>query len=533
MPVENRQPMTVSEKGFRHEFARLSEKYNEAPALLDAKSGTVWTYADLASLTDRAAAYLAANGASKGKTVVTLLPNSVDTLVLFLGALRVGANFAPLSPQARAREIRNWIELVDPVLCLHTPSTHDVVASAGAPPSLRELTIETGGRLEWLGTQSEGATPAAPRDPSRLYIYTSGTTGEPKALVFDCDRLWAAACAFAMHHDILDSDCRFFSILPMSYLGGLFNLGMIPLSLGGSVVIAEAFSGRSYLHFWRNVERFKINVLWLAPTIVRGLLRLAGRGASPDAGQRKKIRLCFLGMAPADLLLKKQFEDTFEIPLLENFALSETIFITSETLQSRTRRSNGSVGEVLPFVQLRCASNDSEHEDPPPGEIEVKTPYMFLGYLKGDGRIECPKTEDGYFATGDLGRLTREGTLHYEGRTRDIVKKGGYMIVLREIEVLAEQHPLIEEASAVPIAHDFFGEDYVLAVRVRSTVDGLDPITELRTWLRSELAQFKWPGDIVECAEFPQTGTGKIKKQDLAERIQKERLARTASEVQS
>ena len=128
--------MTVSEKGFRHEFARLSEKYNEAPALLDAKSGTVWTYADLASLTDRAAAYLAANGASKGKTVVTLLPNSVDTLVLFLGALRVGANFAPLSPQARPREIRNWIELVDPVLCLHTPSTHDVVASAGAPPSL-------------------------------------------------------------------------------------------------------------------------------------------------------------------------------------------------------------------------------------------------------------------------------------------------------------------------------------------------------------------------------------------------------------
>jgi len=525
--------MTESEKGFRHEFARLSEKYSEAPALLDAGSGAVWTYADLASLIDRAAAFLAANGASEGKTVVTLLPNSVDTLVLFLAALQVGAGFAPLSPQAKAREVRNWIKLVDPVLCLHAPSTNDVVASAGSPPSLRKLTIETGGRLEWLGTQSGGATSAAPRDPSRLFLYTSGTTGEPKALVFDCDRLWAAACAFATHHDILDSDCRFFNILPMSYLGGLFNLGMIPLSLGGSIVIAEAFSGRSYLNFWRNVERFKINVLWLVPTIVRGLLRLSGRGASPGAGQREKIRLCFLGTAPADLRLKKQFEETFEIPLLENFALSETTFITSETLDSRTRRSDGSVGEVLPFVQLRCASKHSDHEDHPPGEIEVKTPYMFLGYLKGDGRIECPKTEDGYFSTGDLGRLTQEGTLLYEGRTRDIIKKGGHMIVLREIEVLAEQHPLIEEASAVPIAHDFFGEDYVLAVRVRSTVDGLDPLTELRTWLRSESEQFKWPGDIVECAEFPRTGSGKIRKRDLAEEIQKRRRVHAATGVQS
>jgi acyl-coenzyme A synthetase/AMP-(fatty) acid ligase len=525
--------MTVSEKGFRYEFARLSEKYAEAPALLDAGSGAVWTYADLASLTERAGAFLAANGAGKGKTVVTLLPNSVDMLILFLGALRVGANFAPLSSQAKAREARNWIKLVDPVLCLHTPSTHAVVASAGAPPNLRKLTIETGGRLEWLGTQSEGTILAAPRDPSRLYLYTSGTTGDPKALVFDCDRLWAAACAFAMHHDILDSDCRFFNILSMSYLGGLFNLGMIPLSLGGSVVIAEAFSGRSYLNFWRDVERFQIDVLWLVPTILRGLLRLSGRGASPGAGQREKIRICFLGTAPADLLLKKQFEEAFEIPLLENFGLSETNFITSETVQSRTRRSNGSVGEVLPFVQFRCTSNHSDRGGHLPGEIEVKTPYMFLGYLKGDGRIECPKTEDGYFATGDLGRLTRDGTLLYEGRTRDIVKKGGYMIVLREIEVLAEQHPLIEEASAVPISHDFFGEDYVLAVRTRSTVDSVDPLSELQVWLRSELAKFKWPGRILERAEFPRTSSGKVKKRRLAEEIEKERLTRANSGIQS
>jgi acyl-CoA synthetase (AMP-forming)/AMP-acid ligase II len=120
--------MTVSEQGFRRGFERLVEERAEAPALIDARSGAIWTYADLSSLTDRAAAFLAAKGAGEGRTVVTLLPNSVDTLVLFLGALRAGVHVAPLSPEAKARDVRNWFELIDPALCVHTTSTRDLVA---------------------------------------------------------------------------------------------------------------------------------------------------------------------------------------------------------------------------------------------------------------------------------------------------------------------------------------------------------------------------------------------------------------------
>jgi acyl-coenzyme A synthetase/AMP-(fatty) acid ligase len=129
--------------------------------------------------------------------------------------------------------------------------------------------------------------------------------------------------------------------------------------------------------------------------------------------------------------------------------------------------------------------------------------------------------------------VNEHGALLYEGRTRDIVKKGGHMVVLREIEVLAEKHPLVEEASAVPIIHDLIGEDYVLAVRVRSQDDGGDPLAALRTWLKSELVQFKLPGGIVERTEFPRTVSGKIAKHLLAEEIEKERLARASAEVPS
>jgi acyl-CoA synthetase (AMP-forming)/AMP-acid ligase II len=146
--------MMVSEPGFHCEFSRLIVERAEAPALIDARSGTIWTYSDLASLTDRAAAFLAAHDAGEGKTVTTLLPNSVDTLVLFLGALRAGVHVAPLSPQAKARDIRNWLELVDPALCVYTASEQSVVDEAGVLSKSQRAVIDTSGQLDWLGPAS-------------------------------------------------------------------------------------------------------------------------------------------------------------------------------------------------------------------------------------------------------------------------------------------------------------------------------------------------------------------------------------------
>ena len=113
--------------------------------------------------------------------------------------------------------------------------------------------------LAWLPATAN--KPARPARSGRLLLKTSGTTGEPKAMVFDINRLWSSGCAFLRHHDFIDADARFLNNLPMSYLGGLFNLGLIPLAVGGSFVVAQPFSGTSFLSFWQNVEHFGINVL--------------------------------------------------------------------------------------------------------------------------------------------------------------------------------------------------------------------------------------------------------------------------------
>jgi acyl-CoA synthetase (AMP-forming)/AMP-acid ligase II len=501
------------------DLKRLFQTQPKAPALIDAHNGASLSYADLDQLTARAAAFLEEHGASPERPVVAVLPNALDTLVLFLGALRAGIDFAPLTPQTSPRDLSGWLDLVKPALCVYSLSSSDVVEASVSDVS--RISIVPSGSFRWLESTPQADLPGSER-ASRLLLHTSGTTGEPKVLVFDCDRLWSSGRAFAQHHDFLSSNCRFFNILPMSYLGGLYNLCLLPLSLGASVAVGDTFSGKSFISFWADLERLEVNVLWLVPTIIRGLLTLAKRTKSRGTDLvRNEIRACFAGTASIDLTTKQEFEEEFGIPVLENYALSETTFITSETLGSRYRRKECSVGEVLPYVAVRTASTPGDKDGEKVREIEVRTPYLFLGYLRSDGNVELPETPDGYFRTGDLGNLVGEGTLLYHGRTRDIIKKGGYLIVLREVEVLAEQHPLVEEAVAVPVEHDFYGEDYVLALRLHADADPEEALSEIRIWVNANMAQYKWPGKIVARDEIPRTDSGKVRKRLLSEELSK------------
>ncbi|MCW5679421.1 MAG: long-chain fatty acid--CoA ligase [Xanthobacteraceae bacterium] len=377
---------------------------------------------------------------------------------------------------------------------------------------MKSVGDQNGRDFNWLPPAREGNRKA--HAAGRLYLTTSGSTGEPKAMVFSIDTLWRSAKAFLAAHPTASNDSRFYNFLPMSYLGGLFNLGLIPIASKGSVVVAESFSGRSFLDFWQNVERFEVNVLWLVPTIARGLLTLAERtGRHQLASINGAVKFGFIGTAPIDLETKNRFESTFGIPILENFALSETTFISSETLTNKDSRVAGSVGQRLPYVDIDfrpIAKADEDSEDFKSSEILVRTPFFFLGYLKHDGSIESPLDANGFMATGDVGHLDDEGRLIIEGRYRDIIKKGGYFIALLEIENLAKTNPSVEEVAAVKVSHNFYGEDSVLLVRFKpnSTIN----IDQFGQWLRQNLVKYKWPERILAVDEFPRTQSGKIRK---------------------
>lgn len=507
--------MTNLMRNFHDDFRQTVREHGQRPALIDARQDRTIDYAALLVLIERYGALFQRTALRPGARVLAMVPNSLEALTGFLATAFHGYGYAPLSPDASLREVTAWVDLVRPELALLPLSVSREIEALVTDRGIPVQHVPADGAFDWLPAREDARRQST--EPT-LLLTTSGSTGAPRAMVMSVDRLWSSGRAFCGMHRFVDENARFLNILPMSYLGGLFNLGLIPLTSGGSVVITEAFSGKSFFDFWQTVERFGINVLWLVPAIIRGLLKVAERTRRHEiGGAAQGIRACFVGTAPIDLKTKQAFETTFGIPALENFALSETTFFTSETLDTRTRRSEGSVGEVLPYVSVDILPLEAADEHGrQPTEIRVKSPFLFKGYLQADGTVDLPLDGDGYLRTGDLGHLERGDVLVIDGRRRDIVKKGGHFVPLRAIEVLAEQYPDVAEAAAVGVPHDFYGESLVLYLRLNGAVDGQWVTRVFSPWLHGNLVKHMWPERVLVVDDFPRTASGKVRKHLLA-----------------
>lgn len=511
--------MSSSIRSFSSDFEKLVEKQPNATAiiLMNELSPVELSYLDLYRLIQRTVSfYQHERGLKKGDAVVALLPNSLEMVVTFLASVVAGLRFAPLSCIATPHEIERWIKLVKPAFTFGTDLLSDSSQNAVISGGSELIALKPDGLFEWLGEhESDRVTESG---GAELLISTSGSTGEPKALVINADRLWSSGIAFANVHGLGERNLRLWNFLPMSYLGGLYNLAMIPLATGGSVVLDSPFNGSTFLNFWQTVDRYAINTLWLVPTIVNGLLTMARR--QPKDFLEKicsKVNFAFLGTAPISLETKERFESVFGIPLLENFALSETTFISSEQLNVPNTRKEGTTGFKLPYVDIDLIFTEqpetiSQLESF--GEIRVKSPYLFTGYLQPDGTIHPARDSEGYFRTGDLGAFTPDGQLMITGRVRDILKKGGYMVSLREIENAAVQFDGVAEAAAVKISHHFYGESYNLYIvpEKAASFDQQHLLDQFIPYLHNQLVQYKWPEKISVLAALPKTSSGKVQK---------------------
>lgn len=487
---------------FITDFMLLVDKQPDKIAILDA-GGRSLNYRKLASYIENAQALLSERGAKSGDTIVALLPNAIETLIMFLACLRGGYNYAPLPCTSTLAEVLQWKELTQSHMCLTANPINNSVQEQLIDMEWNTLVISIGSGFDWLG-----AGTATPCGGGRVLVASSGSTGDPKAIVLDGDRLWSAGCAFLRYHQIDSTEIRFWNYLPMYYLGGLFNLGLIPLAAGGSIFIDEAFNGKTFLSFWSIVERFKINSLWLVPSILRGLLTLSERVGQTMS--RTCVERCYLGTAPASLVEKKKFSQVFGIEPLENYGLSETTFISSESSLALALRRQGGVGSVMPDVEVKLSEVDSDGVML--SEILVRTPFMMLGYLDKQGSLEIPVDEDGFLRSGDYGHI-EDGQLVITGRRRDIIKKGGILIPLREIELVAESIDGILEASAVKREHSFYGESYELYIRVKQQiVDEKTFVGYFTIQLHEKLTHHKWPDRIHIIADFPRTSSGKVQK---------------------
>lgn len=495
-------------RSFNADFDAIVSGYGERPALIAAGGNEkVLTYAELDAISDRYLAWMSDLGVRPGECVGAVLPNSLEMLTLFVACLRGGIGFAPLACDTAPAETQRWSDLVKPRCCFFSPLLDGKIRAALEATGRPCYPIETNGLFVHLPAM---CAPQQHQAGARLYLFSSGTTGLPKAIVLDGDRLWSAGHAFVRHHGAsIEEPFRIWNYLPQSYLGGLFNMGLIPFSVGGSVVVDEVFSGKTFLGFWQMLDRHDINVLWFVPAIVRGLLAIGERTHRQQiAPLVQKISLAFLGTAPIERATKNRFEEVFGFSLLENYALSETTFITSEAPGQTKERSEGGVGHCLPYAELRFKHLPNERAEF--SEILVRSPFLMLGYLDDQGTVQVPD-EEGFFPTGDLGFTDASGQLVLSGRVRDVIKKGGYFISLREIELLAQSHPAVAEAATAVVTHPFYGETYRIKLILKPGVAS-NAADDVRDFLYASMARYKWPDGVDVVTDFPRTASGKIRK---------------------
>jgi acyl-coenzyme A synthetase/AMP-(fatty) acid ligase len=499
-------------RSFISDFEEIASKNEKRQAVIVAQTGSAWTYFKLMRAVNALGSHLTQQGNRPGDRILSLLPNSLEQLISFLAALKFGFEFCPLSPLATPDEVKHFIKTFK---CATAVLPKNITPQLGQEFKAKlskqiVLNLDIEGDLETIIDLSTKDTPTPGLKAGKLLISTSGTTSEPKAILLNGDSLWSSAMAWVEHQSIVKQEARFFNNLPMSYLGGLFNLGLIPLAAEGSVVITDAFSGVSGLKFWKDISQFQVNYLWLNPTISRTLMKLYRPDMKKSLDQLH-IQSAFLGMAPIALSEKEEFENKFGLDLLENYGLSETTFISTETKNTKGPRTSGSVGGVLPWVQARFQPVGSEKSFKQ--EIQIKSPFLFEGYIGKNDRVDPYLTPDGYFPTGDIGNLDEFGNLALTGRTKDVIKKGGYLVVLGEIEELAKNHKAVFDAVAVPMLHDFYGETHNLCILPKDKNVPVERIlNELKSLLTHTLAKFKWPDEIIVMENFPTTESGKVKK---------------------
>lgn len=495
-------------RNFRNDFANILQECKNDTALLTIDPNNdeniiSMSYEKLNTIIKQIGAFLKKNNVNEGDDILCILPNSIELAAIFLCCMYNGINLISLPCDTTSNNIKEIFDILNPKLSLLSKIILNDSEIKQNFCNKNHVAINVDACFNWLCTEEYEYSGSL----AYVYISTSGTTGKPKLMMLNINKLWSSGFYFLRYHNLENKKLRFWNYLPMSYLGGLFNLLLIPLIAKGAALIGQTFSGKTYLNFWHTVNRFNINAIWFTPSIVKGLATFGERYSEEERFYySRNIIASFLGTAPIKLDIKQKFEKQFNIKLLENFALSETTFFTSENPKILKYREEASVGEILSYTQVKIKNLKNGCS-----EIYVKTPFLFEGYLTEQG-FESPKVDDlGFFATSDLGYINKNNNLVIQGRNRDIIKKGGYFISLREIELIAEDIDGIKEAACVKIAHDFYGESYNLYIISNNNTSK----EVLSQKILAKLIKYKWPEEIILKKAFPKTNSGKIKKQEL------------------
>jgi malonyl-CoA/methylmalonyl-CoA synthetase len=452
------------------------------------------TYAQLRA----AAAGIAARLAGAERVAVWAVPE-LETCVALVGALAAGAPTVPVNPKSGSRELAHVVADSEPDIVLAAPGAELPDALAALP----RLDVDP------EAASDAGLPPEADAEAPAVIVYTSGTTGPPKGVVLPRRAIASNLDALADAWEWTADDVVVHG-LPLFHVHGLIIGVLGPLRRGGRLVHLGRFSTEAAARALSGEG----TMLFGVPTMYHRLVA----DAEGDAELARAIgaaRLLVSGSAPLPAADHERVERATGQRVVERYGMTETLMNCS--VRASGDRRPGTVGPVLDGIDLRLLDDDGRpieaRDDETVGEIAVRGPNLFLGYLNNREATDVV-LRDGWFHTGDVATLAADGYVRIVGRrATDLIKSGGYKIGAGEIEAALLEHPGVAETAVTGEPDDDLGERIVAWVVPAGERPGEQ---ELIDHVASLLSPHKRPRAVRYLDELPRNDMGKVLKRELA-----------------
>jgi len=462
----------------------------------------------------------------EGDRVALFLPNRPEFVISYYAAVRLGAIAVSLNVMLKRDEVKYILNDSEAKTLFTSSRLLDQVPDLSETPSLKKiLCIDNAERAGVVGidnllARTAASVPAADLalNDGAAILYTSGTTGKPKGALLSHGNLISNVAATALHTKMSSKD-RLICYLPLFHCFGQNFIMNASVHCGATLVLHDRFQPDETLD---SIKSNGISMFFGVPPVYLRLLTV------PKIEEHfRQVRYCFTAAAPMPVAVARQWYEKVGQIIYEGYGLTETSPFASYNHDLDYRE--GSVGTAIENVEMKIVDAQG-HELPPgeQGEIAIKGPNVMVGYFRRPQET-AEVMRDGWFLTGDIGKMDRDGYFYLLDRAKDMINVSGFKVWPREVEEVLLRHPSLAESGVVGIADPVSGE----AVKAFVVLKPGESISEreLIDYARERMAVYKAPRYVEFIDALPRNPAGKVLKRELRSRAQERRSTTSSLKV--
>src|SRR6201996_8297383 len=465
------------------------------------------TYRALDEASARVAGLLHERGLKPGDRVGIMMPNVAEVPVVYYGVLRAGGVVVPMNPLLKAREVAYYLGDSGAGLVFAWHSFADQARGGADQVKAESIVVDGAGFPGLLASVTPDFHLVDTGDEdTAVILYTSGTTGHPKGAELTHGNLISNTEVARNAVGRPRPDDVIFGGLPLFHVFGQTVALNVAVASGACLTLLPRFDAE---HALQIIAGHRVTVFEGVPTMYVALLHQPDRKDYDTSA----LRMCISGGAALPVEVLRGFEEAFGVPVLEGYGLSETSPVASFNHPDRERKP-GSIGTPIDGVEMKVV--DEVGDEVPAGdvgEIVIRGHNVMKSYWQRPDATAEAITTDGWFRTGDLGRVDEDGYLFIVDRKKELIIRGGYNVYPREIEEVLYEHPAVHECAVIGIPHTSLGEEVGAAVALKPGAETTPE--ELRAFVKSQVAAYKYPRQVWLVDSLPKGPTGKILKREI------------------